>query len=285
VDQRQGQRAGARVSRREERAAERRRRDRRGLAIAAVSTVVVIGGLAGLILTSSGWPDVRDTFFNWDVFKDIFPDVLKAFWFDVKMFVIIEAIVLVLGMAVALIRTTRGPALFPIRLLAIVYVDVFRGLPILLLVYLIGFGIPALALSGVPTDAAILGGAALALAYGAYVSEVYRAGIVSVHRGQRDAARAIGLTETQSLRHVILPQAIRRVGPPLLNDFISLQKDVVLISVLGIAGEAFRVAQIESSSSFNYTPLIAAGLCYLAITIPLARIVDRLAIGTGGLTR
>jgi polar amino acid transport system permease protein len=288
VDPRQDPGAGARVAardRRAERAAERRRRDRRGFAIAAVSTLVVLGGLGTLILTSSGWPEVRETFFNWDVFTDSFPDILKAFWFDVRMFVIVEAVVLILGLIVALARTARAPALFPVRLLALGYVDVFRGIPTLLLVYLVGFGVPALELSGVPTDAAVLGGTALALSYGAYVAEVYRAGIASVHRGQRDAARAIGLTEGQSLRHVVLPQAIRRVGPPLLNDFISLQKDVVLISVLGIAGEAFRVAQVETASTFNYTPLIGAALCYLAITIPLARIVDRLSLETGGLAR
>jgi len=219
------------------------------------------------------------------VFKQSFPDVLEAFWFDVRMFVVVEVVVLVLGLAVALVRTTTAPALFPVRLLALGYVDVFRGIPTLLLVYLIGFGIPALELSGLPTSAVVLGGAALALSYGAYVSEVYRAGIVSVHRGQRDAARAIGLTEGQALRHVILPQAVRRVGPPLLNDFISLQKDIVLISVLGVAGEAFRVAQIDAASDFNYTPLIAAAICFLAITIPLARIVDRLSVGTGGVAR
>jgi polar amino acid transport system permease protein len=255
------------------------------MAIAAISTVVVIGGLAALILTSSGWSDVRETFFNWDVFKESFPEVLEAFWFDVRMFVAVEIVVLAIGLLVALVRITTEPALFPVRVLTIAYVDVFRGIPTLLLVYLIGFGIPALQLTGLPTSAVVLGGAALSLSYGAYVSEVFRAGIVSIHRGQRDAARAIGLTETQSLRHVILPQAVRRVGPPLLNDFISLQKDVVLISVLGVAGEAFRVAQVNAASDFNYTPLIAAALCFLAITIPLARIVDRLSVGTGGLAR
>jgi polar amino acid transport system permease protein len=247
--------------------------------------VVIVGGLVALILTSPGWPKVRDTFFDWSAFKDAFPDVLRAFWFDVRTFCVVEVVVLIVGMVVALIRTTRSPALFPVRLISIVYVDVFRGIPTLLLVYLIGFGVPALGLTGVPTGAVVLGGFALALSYGAYVSEVYRAGIVSVHRGQRDAARAIGLTEGQALRHVILPQAIRRVIPPLLNDFISLQKDVVLISVLGVAGEAFRVAQVQTASTFNYTPLIAAAVCYLAITIPLARIVDRLSLGTGGLAR
>ncbi len=245
----------------------------------------MVGGLIALILTSPGWPRVRDTFFDATVFRDSFPNVLRAFWFDVRTFCVVEVVVLILGLAVALIRTSRSPALFPVRLFAVVYVDVFRGIPTLLLVYLIGFGVPALALTGVPTGAVVLGGFALALSYGAYVAEVYRAGIVSVHRGQHDAARAIGLTDGQALRHVILPQAVRRVVPPLLNDFISLQKDVVLISVLGVAGEAFRVAQVQTASSFNYTPLVAAALCYLAITIPLARIVDRLALGTGGLAR
>lgn len=247
--------------------------------------MLVLGGLAALILTSPGWPVVRETFFSWDQFKESFPDVLKAFWFDVRMFMVVEVVVLAFGLVVALVRTTRAPALFPIRMLSVLYVDVFRGIPTLLLVYLIGFGIPALELSGVPTSAVILGGTALALSYGAYVAEVYRAGIVSVHRGQRDAARAIGLTESQALRHVILPQAVRRVGPPLLNDFISLQKDVVLISVLGITGEAFRTALIDNAASFNYTPLIAAAFCYLCVTIPLARTVDRLSVGTGGLAR
>ena len=300
MDQRKGQRAGARVARldtpeanrteatpdrRAERAEARRARDRRGFAIAAISTVVVIGGLAALILTSSGWPEVRETFFNGEIFRDSFPEILEAFWFNVRMFIVVEVVVLAIGLVIALMRITRAPALFPLRLLAVAYVDVFRGIPTLVLVILIGFGVPALELSGVPEDAVILGGAALALSYGAYVAEVYRAGIVSVHRGQRDAARAIGLTEGQAMRHVILPQAVRRVGPPLLNDFISLQKDVVLVATLGIAGEALRVAQIETASTFNYTPLIGVALCYLAITIPLARIVDRFSVGTGGLAR
>ena len=152
-----------------------------------------------------------------------------------------------------------APALFPIRLLATVYTDLFRGIPTLLLVYLIGFGIPALRLTGLPTEPVVLGGIALGLSYSAYVAEVYRAGIASIHRGQRDAALAVGLTEAQALRHVILPQAVRRVAPPLLNDFLALQKDVVLISILG-PQEAFRIAQIIQGENFNYTPLIAAAL-------------------------
>ena len=198
--------------RRLEREAARRRQSRRGQAIAAVSTVVVLGGLAAWILTSPGWPAVRETFFNWEVFKESFPDVLSGFWLDVKLFVIVEIAVLIVGLLVALVRTSRAPALFPVRMLATVFVDLFRGIPTILLVYLIGFGIPALQLTGLPTDPVVLGGIALGLSYSAYVAEVYRAGIGSIHRGQRDAALAVGLTDAQAMRHVILPQAVRRVG-------------------------------------------------------------------------
>jgi polar amino acid transport system permease protein len=260
--------------RRAERALFRRQRARRGQAIAAISSVVVLGGLAVLILTSPGWPEVRDTFFSWSAFKDAFPDVLDGFWLDVRMFLVIEVAVLILGLVVALVRTLGIPALFPLRLLAIVYVDVFRGIPTILLVYLVGFGIPALQLSGLPTDPVVLGGIALTLSYGAYVAEVYRAGVESIHPGQRQAGLAVGLTESQTLRHVILPQAVRRVGPPLLNDFIALQKDVALVSILGVV-EGFREAQIIAASTFNYTPLIAAAMLYLAVTLPLARFLDR----------
>jgi polar amino acid transport system permease protein len=270
--------------RRAAREAARLRRSRRGQAIAAISTVVVLGGLAALILTSPGWPEVRQTFFSWEAFKDSFPGVLEGFWLDVRLFLIVEVAVLALGLVVALVRTSRAAALFPLRLLAAAYTDIFRGIPTILLVYIVGFGIPALQLQGLPTDPVVLGGIGLALSYGAYVAEVYRAGILSVHRGQRDAALAIGLTEGQALRYVILPQAVRRVGPPLLNDFISLQKDVALVSILG-PQEAFRVAQIDASSTFNYTPLIAAALLYLCVTVPMARLLDRFGLGLGGQTK
>ena len=262
------------------RQAAKRRRQRRGQTIAAISSIVVLGGLALWVLTSPGWPSVRETFFSWSEFKNAFPEVLGGFWLDVKVFVIVEIAVLFVGLVVALVRTSAGPALFPIRLIATVYTDLFRGVPTLLLVYLIGFGIPALRLTGLPTEPVVLGGIALGLSYSAYVAEVYRAGIASIHRGQRDAALAVGLTEAQTLRHVILPQAVRRVAPPLLNDFLALQKDVVLISILG-PQEAFRIAQIIQGENFNYTPLIAAALLFLIITVPLARLVDRLGGQTG----
>lgn len=270
--------------RRLEREAAKRRQQRRGQAIAAASTVVVIGGLATWILTSPGWPEVRETFFSWSVFKDAFPEVLEGFWLDVKVFVVCEVAILVVGLIVALVRTSRSPALFPLRLLGTVYVDLFRGFPTIMLVYLVGFGIPALKLTGLPTDPVVLGGIALTLSYSAYVAEVYRAGIASVHRGQRDAALAVGLTDNQAMRHVILPQAVRRVAPPLLNDFVALQKDVALISILG-PQEAFRIAQIIQYETFNFTPLIAAALLYLAVTIPLARVVDRIGGGPEGAVR
>jgi polar amino acid transport system permease protein len=235
----------------------------------------VLGALATAILTSKGWPTVKDTFFSWESLRTSFPAVARGFWLDVKLFVIVEAVVLVLGLAIALARTSQAPALAPLRLLGAVFVDVLRGVPTILVVYLIGFGVPALELTGVTDDPIVLGGAALALSYSAYVAEVYRSGIDSIHPSQRAAALAVGLTGPQALRHVVLPQAVRRVVPPLLNDFISLQKDVALVSILGPL-EAFRVAQIEASSNFNYTPLLAAAALYLLVTIPLARVVDRL---------
>src|SRR5687768_14928727 len=255
MDGRRGGRAGASLStdRRAVREAARRRRAQRGAAISALSTVVALGALAALILTSKGWPNVRDTFFSWTAFKDAFPDVLDGFWLDIKIFVVVEVAVLVLGAT---------------------YTDIFRGIPTILVVYLIGFGVPALELSGLPTDPVVLGGIALTLSYSAYVAEVYRAGIDSIHAGQRSAALALGLTPAQSTRFVVLPQAVRRVVPPLLNDFIALQKDVALVSILGPL-EAFRVAQIEASANFIYTPLVAAAALYLCVTVPLALLLDR----------
>jgi polar amino acid transport system permease protein len=236
---------------------------------------VVVGGLAAVVGSTPGWPEVRETFFSWQAFRTSFPDILVGFWLDVRLFIAVEAAVLVLGLALALCRTTRGAALFGVRLLATAYTDVMRGVPTILVVYLVGFGVPALELSGLPSDPVLLGGIGLTLCYTAYNAEVYRAGIESVDPAQRAAALAVGLTNAQALRHVVVPQAVRRVGPPLLNDFIGLQKDVALVSVLGPL-EAFRVAQIEAASEFNYTPLLAAALLYIAVTVPLARVLDRI---------
>ncbi len=264
------------TGRREARAAARRARARRDTLIATVSTVAVVGALAAAILTSKGWPTVRETFFSWSSLKASLPDLLRGFWLDVRLFVSVEIVVLVLGLVIALARVSAAPALAPARLLGTLWVDVLRGVPTILVVYLVGFGVPALELSGVPSNPVLLGGAALALSYSAYVAEVYRSGIRSIHPSQAAAGLALGLTGRQTMRHVVLPQAVRRVVPPLLNDFISLQKDVALVSILGPL-EAFRVAQIQASSNFEYTPLVAAALLYLCVTIPLARVVDRLS--------
>ncbi|HEY3772045.1 MAG TPA: amino acid ABC transporter permease [Solirubrobacteraceae bacterium] len=262
---------------RQDRDAARRVRRRRAIGISSLSTVVVLGGLAALVLTSPGWPTVRRTFLSSSNFAHSIGPVAEGFWLDVRMFLIVEVVVLVVGLLIALIRVLDLPALFPLKILAVVFVDVMRGVPTILVVYLIGFGLPALELTGVPTSAVVLGGLALALCYSAYVSEVFRAGIESVHPSQGAAALALGLTRRQALQHVIVPQAVRRVVPPLLNDFISLQKDVALVSIIG-PQEAFRVAQIFQAANFNFTPLIAAALLYLCVTIPLTRFVDHLQI-------
>jgi polar amino acid transport system permease protein len=254
---------------------EHRRRARRSIAISAVSTIIVIGGLVTYVVTSPGWPQVRRLFFSSTQFANSFGSVLSGFWLDVRMFLIIEVAVLALGLVIALIRTVRSPILFPLRILAVAYVDVMRGIPTILIVYLFGFAVPGLELAGVPTSATTLSGIALALCYSAYVSEVFRAGLESIHPSQAGAALALGLTRGQALRYVVVPQAVRRVAPPLLNDFIALQKDVALVSIVG-PQEAFRVAQIFAASQFNYTPLMAAAVLYLCVTIPLTRLVDRL---------
>jgi polar amino acid transport system permease protein len=260
---------------REDRAQAHRRRRRRHITIACISTVVVLGGLAARLVTASGWPTFRQTFFSAHWFSKSFSGILSGFWLDVRMFLIIEVCVLALALVIALIRTFEVAWLFPVRMLAVVYVDVMRGVPTIMLVYLVGDGVPTLGLKGLPTSATVLGGAALAMCYSAYVSEVFRAGLMSIHPSQGSAALALGLTPGQALRHVIVPQAIRNVTPPLLNDFIALTKDVALVSILG-PQEAFRVAQIFQAANFNYTPLIAAAAVYLCVTIPLIRFVDHL---------
>ena len=251
----------------------RRARARRAIAVSAVSAVVVIGGVFAALVLSPGWHVIRTTFFSWHYFSTALPSLFSAFWLDVRLFLIVEAIVLALGLLIALVRTLTAPVLYPFRLIAAIYVDVLRGIPLLILLYLVGFGVPALGFSFLPTDYTVLGGVALALCYSAYVSEVFRAGIESIHPSQPAAAFALGLTRTQALRYVVVPQAVRRVAPPLLNDFIGLTKDVALVSILG-PQEIVRVAQINADLSFNYTPYIAAAAIYLLITLPLIRVVD-----------
>jgi polar amino acid transport system permease protein len=246
---------------------------RRGVLIALASTVVFFTVVGVVVTQSPGWPEVKATFFDPGQFRDSFPEIAKAFLLNVKIFLIAEALILVFALLLAVVRSLPGPVFFPLRALAIVYADFFRGVPTILVIAILGFGAPALQLGWVPTDVVFWGIVALVLVYTAYVSEVYRAGLESVHPSQEAAARSLGLSRAQALRYVIVPQAVRRVVPPLLNDFIGLQKDTALVSVIGLV-EALRQAQIDASATFNYTPYLATAVLFVAVTIPLARFTD-----------
>ena len=247
--------------------------DARSVAIAVVSTIVFIALVAVLVVNSPGWDEVRQFFFNGERFRESFPEVAEAFLVNVKLFCLAEVLILVFGLLLAVLRSLPGPAFFPIRLLAIVYTDVFRGVPTILVIAMLGFGAPVLGISGVPRSTFFWAVVALVLVYSAYVAEVYRAGIQSVHPSQEAAARSLGLSRAQTLRFVIVPQAVRRVIPPLLNDFIGLQKDTALVAILGTV-EAFRQAQIDTAASFNYTAYTATAVVFILVTIPLARFTD-----------
>jgi len=250
-----------------------RQQRRRSTVIATISTVVVVALLVTLVVTSKGWPEVRHSFLSWRDFTRSLGQVAPAFWLNVKVFLIAEVLILVFSLLLALARSSRSAVLFPVRMLATVYVDVFRGIPTLLVLFLLAFGVPGLQLHGVTNSPVFWATVALVLSYSAYVSEVFRAGIDSVHESQRAAARSLGLTNGQAMRHVVLPQAVRRVVPPLLNDFIALQKETSLVGVVGPI-EAVRQAQIYSSYYFNFTSYFAAALLFLAVTIPLTRLTD-----------
>jgi polar amino acid transport system permease protein len=249
----------------------------RGVVIALASTVVFFVLLVVVVTHAPGWPEVRTTFFNWDEFRTSMPEIARAFLLNVKIFCIAEVLILAFALVLAVIRSLPGPVFFPLRALAIAYADFFRGVPTILVIAILGFGAPALGLKGVPTSTTFWGIVALVLVYSAYVSEVYRAGIESVHPSQEAAARSLALTRWQAMRYVILPQAVRRVIPPLLNDFIGLQKDTALVGVLG-AIEAFNQSQIDVDATFNFTPYLAAAALFVAITIPLARFTDWLIV-------
>jgi polar amino acid transport system permease protein len=237
--------------------------------------VVVFAALALIIVNAPGWPKVKHAFFDPAEFRAYFATIGHAFVLNIKIFLVAEVLILTLAMVLAVLRSLPGPVFLPIRLLAIGYTDLFRGIPTILLVLLFGFGIPTLQLSHVTRDPVYLGAAALVVIYTAYVSEVYRAGINGVHRSQVAAARSLGLTQWSSMRYVILPQAIRNIIPPLLNDFISLQKDTALVGLLG-AIEANKAAEIYSSTVFNYSSYVVAAILFLILTIPLARFTDHL---------
>ena len=231
---------------------------------------------ARLTITSPGWPRVKAPFFSWPDAKAAFPDIWHAFWtYNVKLFLIGEVLILALALLVAVVRQSTAPVLLPLRVIAVVYTDIFRGIPTILLVLMLGFGMPALGLQGVTTSLFFWGLVALVLSYGAYVAEVIRAGIESIHPSQIASADALGLSRTQAMRYVVVPQGIRRVVPPLLNDFISLQKDTALVGVIGVF-EALFVAQDYGNFNFNYTPYVVVACYFIVLTVPLARFTDHL---------
>ncbi len=235
-------------------------------------SVLVAAWLA--ITGSPGWPVVQETFFNLDDARAVFPAIWDAFWtYNVRMFLIAEPLILLLGLAVALARGARSPWLVPVRALAVIYTDLFRGIPTILLVYLLVFGMPALQLQGVPNSIFFWATVALVLSYGAYVAEVFRAGIESIHPSQVASAQALGLGRAQTMRFVVVPQGVRRVIPPLLNDFVSLQKDTALVSSVALF-DALYAARDYSNYNFNYTPYVVAAMFFVVLTIPLARFTD-----------
>lgn len=240
--------------------------------IAVISTAVVFTLLIVLVINSPGWPEVRRSFFDMDIFLESLPDISRRFLKNVGAFMIAEGFILVWGLMLAILRSLPGPVFFPLRLLAIGYIDFFRGIPTILVLYILGFGVPGLQLQ-VPKSAFFWGIVGLVLVYSAYVAEVYRAGIESVHPSQVGAARSLGLTRWQGLRFVVIPQAVRGVVPPLLNDFIGLQKDTALLALIGVL-EGFRQSQVDTAGAFNFTPYLATALLFIAITIPLARLTD-----------
>ncbi|WP_309504751.1 MULTISPECIES: amino acid ABC transporter permease [Nocardioides] len=251
----------------------RRRLRTRSALIATVMTVLVFVAAALVVTGSPGWPSVQELFFNWDDAREALPDIWDAIWLNIKMFLIAEAVILPFAMLIALARVSRSPWLAPLRATAVVYTDVVRGIPTILLVYLLAFGVPALRLQGVTNSAYVWATVALIISYSAYVAEVFRSGIESVHPSQWASAQALGLTRGQTLRHVVVPQGVRRVVPPLLNDFVSLQKDTALASAAAVF-EAVFVARDYGNYNFNYTPLVVVSCFFIVMTVPLARLCD-----------
>jgi polar amino acid transport system permease protein len=268
--------AGWRPSERElARRRTRQQQHRRRVLIASIATVVVIGGLVAAIVLSPGWARVQATFLDPHHAKESLPAIAKGFWINVKMFLIAEPLILVAGLALALVRQSRSAWLVPLRGLAVVYTDVVRGIPTLLLVFLFAFGMPALGLAGIPTSLFFWATVALVVSYSAYVAEVFRSGIESVHPSQLASAEALALSRAQTMRYVVVPQAVRRVVPPLLNDFVSLQKDTALAASVGVF-EALFAAADYGNYKFNFTAYVVAAAFFIALTVPLARVCDAL---------
>ena len=255
------------------RAGYERSRRRRSLLVAAISSTVLVVFVVVAVPRMPRWDRVHKSFFNGERFADSFPRLLHAFVLDVKIFLWSIPFIIVIALLVATTRNSRSPVLFPLRVIAVAYTDIMRGVPVILWIYLIGFGVPGLGMERPWNSPLIWGSVALVLTYASYVSEVFRAGIESVHESQRAAARSLGLGTAQTMRFVVLPQAVRRVIPPLMNDLVSLQKDVALVSLIGPI-EILRQAGVDKSKFANFTPYIAAAVVFLLITVPLTRTTD-----------
>jgi polar amino acid transport system permease protein len=251
------------------------RQFRRSATIATLSTIAFIAAVVLLVPLAPGWERVKAAFFNWEIFVKTFPDLARAFLVDIAIFAWCAPIIAVWSLVIALMRDVRSSALYPLKLFAITYNDVFRGVPVVLIAYLLGFGIPGLGLPRPWNSPYIWGSLALILTYSAYVSEVYRSGIESIHESQRSAAKSLGLSEADTMRFVILPQALRRVMPACMNILIALQKDVALLSFLGPV-EVLRQAGSQKSLYANFTPYVGAAILFLLVTVPATRWVDSL---------
>ncbi|GIF17404.1 polar amino acid transport system permease protein [Actinoplanes tereljensis] len=240
--------------------------------LAALSTAV-LGTLFGVLITGApGWDRVKQSFFRADIAKDSLPAILDGLWLNIRLFVVCATCAVALGLLVAVLRTLRGPVFFPVRALATSYTYTLRGLPLIITIYLFAYGVPGLRLQGTPS-VTVLGGAAIVITYGSYIAEVLRSGIEGVHPSQVAAARSLGLNYRKTMRFVVLPQAVRRAAPPLLNDVVSMQKDVGLISLAGPV-DAIRAAQISQAGSYNFTPYIVAGVLFVLLALPLIAVTD-----------
>lgn len=259
-----------------ERDAYRRSRKHRSWIIAAISTALVAAVVVYVVVNSSGWARTRESFFDLRAAWSSLPDQLRALWLNVQIMVVSEVLVLLFAGLLAFMRTLRGPVYFPLRALATVYTDVFRGVPLLIVLLVVGFGLPSLRIGWISDSPFVLCIVALTLTYSAYVAEVFRAGVESVHPSQVAGARALGLSHVRAMRHVILPQAVRRVLPPLLNDFVSLQKDTALVSILGVV-EVALTAENQSSQDFKFVYYLVSGAIFCALSIPLMHLTDWLA--------
>ena len=257
------------------RAAYERTRKRRSIAVATVSSLTVVAAIVLFVPRMPRWDRVKESFFSGERFADSFPRLLEAFVLDIKIFAWSMPAIVILALLVAIARNSRSAALFPVRVLTIAYTDIMRGVPVILSIYLIGFGVPGLGLERPWNSPLLWGSVALVLTYASYVAEVFRAGIESIHESQRAAARSLGLSNWQTMRFVVLPQATRRVVPPLMNDMVSLQKDVALVSLIGPI-EILRQAGVDKSKFANFTPYVVAAVIFLMMTIPLTRTTDYL---------